>query len=525
METLEKINQEPKIPLEMYSIPGELAITERSLNRYKRDKKQDSLIKELVISKESKESSHIKLELPANTEEVFDFIEKALHDKDVRIQAKAIERAAKMDLEDWELAYLTRTALRSEDLAVWENAAGAVKSIYADKENLPLRAMVSQRIGQYLDSENIEAQKMAMQCVLSADKEDIPFLIKYGLESKNEEVQIEAARQVEYSGFENITSLVEMALSGPSIEVQKIVLEMMDKIPKSKVDTFIRIGLSSLDFEVQKKAILAIQYADKQLGLVRECLDNPDVRIQKKVMKVISYMSGRQQDSIHNQIKERLDTAWDSADLKMISDAVWLIEYLPQEEKRKALQRFIDQGFGTDVIRPELYDFESPSSEKVSRQSFAKTGSETTLLGGPLKDKVITRHITPKAFLVWQELYENYKLWKDAGFDYVPIEPVYSYGLGKKDLVNVQGGVLDISFQKWIDMDGYFYEEIKKEMEKIKNVLDGANIRHGHAHENNFCLRFFRDSEGNPVFTKPPRIYLIDFDQAVSRVTNPNNNV
>ena len=32
----------------------------------------------------------------------------------------------------------------------------------------------------------------------------------------------------------------------------------------------------------------------------------------------------------------------------------------------------------------------------------------------------------------------------------------------------------------------------------------------------NFCLRFFRDENGKVDFDKIPRLYLIDFDQAIS---------
>lgn len=193
---------------------------------------------------------------------------------------------------------------------VWETVANAVKEVRTEKHNLPLRSMVSRRIGEYLDSDNMEAQKAAMRCVLSADSEDIPLLIKYGLESKYEEVQLEAAKKVQYAGFENVAALVDQALNLPNSEVQKEILRAMSVVPKSKVDAFIRRGLASTDFEVQKEAILAIEEGDKQFELIRECLENPDVRIQKKVMKMIVYIPGRQQDMIRNQLEKRINEAW-----------------------------------------------------------------------------------------------------------------------------------------------------------------------------------------------------------------------
>ena len=56
----------------------------------------------------------------------------------------------------------------------------------------------------------------------------------------------------------------------------------------------------------------------------------------------------------------------------------------------------------------------------------------------------------------------------------------------------------------------------KTKQEVIEKVLLSQEISHGHPHDGNFCLRFFRDQENRPDFTRTPRLYLIDFDQAIS---------
>ena len=171
-------------------------------------------------------------------------------------------------------------------------------------------------------------------------------------------------------------------------------------------------------------------------------------------------------------------------------------------------------GFDKELIKPPLYN-KDIDTEHFSRQAFEKTGSGTTLVGGKLKDKAIVRHIKPKAFLAWQRLYEDYTLWQNAGFDYVPIEPILSYRLNKEGLVDVFSGVLDLNLSKWEKTD-MFTDKLQQQKDKILEVLDTLNIQHGHAHEQNFCLRFFRDENGGIDFKRIPRLYLIDFDQAVS---------
>jgi hypothetical protein len=43
--------------------------------------------------------------------------------------------------------------------------------------------------------------------------------------------------------------------------------------------------------------------------------------------------------------------------------------------------------------------------------------------------------------------------------------------------------------------------------------LEKENVIHGHCHDKNFVLRFFRNQDGFVDLNKTPRIYLIDFDQ------------
>jgi hypothetical protein len=113
--------------------------------------------------------------------------------------------------------------------------------------------------------------------------------------------------------------------------------------------------------------------------------------------------------------------------------------------------------------------------------------------------------------------YEHYQVWRDNGFDYVPIEPIQSYRLNKEGLVDVFSGVLDVSLAKWGEVSGgMFWDELTKQRDNIISVLESQGISHRHTHDDNFVLRFFRDKDGNPDLNQVPRLYAIDFDAAVS---------
>ncbi len=65
-------------------------------------------------------------------------------------------------------------------------------------------------------------------------------------------------------------------------------------------------------------------------------------------------------------------------------------------------------------------------------------------------------------------------------------------------------------------MAGPFAEELRAQAEKIVAILTAQGITHGHIHDDNFVLRFFRDAQGHVDFSKCPRLYLIDFDASSS---------
>lgn len=156
------------------------------------------------------------------------------------------------------------------------------------------------------------------------------------------------------------------------------------------------------------------------------------------------------------------------------------------------------------------------------RSSFLKNGSETTLLGKTLQRKAILRTIDHLAYLGWRTAYEAVNFWKQSGFSYVPIEPIVSIREDKNPHnINVFARVLPgPNVLTWLqETSGKHREHILRQVHAITENLERlgvvfAQVNESHLHLRNFVLIFERDSENNPILEKPPRVYLIDFDQS-----------
>src|SRR3990167_7592860 len=251
----------------------------------------------------------------------------------------------------------------------------------------------------------------------------------------------------------------------------------------------------------------------ERASLIKQALSQEDPEVQRKAAEMIRYVPEQERASLQLLVLEKIKQALSQEDPEVQRKAAEMILCAPKQERASLIKIAFYAGLGNEIVKSPLYDNSNFDKERFKRKMFEKTGSETTLVGGTLKDKLIIRHVKPSAFLAWQKIYENHQVWKNNGFDYVPIEPIQSYRLNKKGLVDVFSGVLDLSLAQWAEVSGYmFMEELGKQKHNIISVLERQGIRHGHTHDHNFVLRFFRDKDGNPDITKIPRLYAIDFD-------------
>lgn len=506
----------PNLPeyLKMYEISGQDPITEHSFERYRKDKQQDALIREnqenpdnllkerekirqrkehagldFKIDRELREAAFCKLLYePASNKERMLLFEKGLGSPNVKVQN----------------AYLS--AFNKGD--------------YFEGLENRFQEIIAKKIDQKMKSQNAIEQIRCSRMIRFLPESEVAFYIRQGLDSQDVEVQRAFAEQICYIPESDITTLIKKAMSNPDIGVRAIVNRMIWSAPQNEVPFLIEEALMDSDMNIRREVIWMQIWRlpeEKKLPFMMKILESNNIELWSPVLRRISELSKEDQEYLNNIFLEKVKNGLSSSDVAEQKNAIKMIGLVPEEEKIRLFNLILKMGLGEEIVKPPLYDGqEDLNKNNFSRREFSKTGSGTTLLGGELKKNTIIRHIKPHAFLSWQRLFEDHAIWQKAGFDYVPIEPIQSYRLNKNGLVDVFSGVLDLSLAEWNEKTEMFGNELWSQKEKIIRVLKKLGIEHGHTHGRNFCLRFFRDADGKIDFKRTPRIYLIDFDNAVS---------
>ncbi len=476
----ERLELEEKLPeyIKMYEISGHGPITRHDLERYERCKKQDEII--------AKYADNILNNLPnrldwVGREQIVKAVRDGLKSSDFEEQKKAA-LALFWTIGSDERRELIVLGLKTPFIEVLQE--------------------VVNNIGGY-DTEEVVLAGMAIDRLK-------PEMIKTVLESGSVGEKLVAAKLVTW-----------MECHGQ--HDSRVIRELKETIDKNA-----REILESPQVKEHYKALEMIWCGlnPKSIETIKLCLASPDIEVQSDAIFNMGYNDyGEDEEySLRKMIVERIREDLYGAtfdELETISD--FMLDEVPSEDREALREEIVHAqnailGEAKHSADTPLYRDENFKDVDLARTPFQKTGSETTLLGGKLKNKIIIRHIAPEAFLLWQRLYEDYELWRREGFDYVPIEPIQAYRFNRKDkMVEVASGVLDLNLYEWAyERKSKFAKELLFEADKIEHILEKLNIRHGHVHYGNFCLRFFRGKNGKPNLNRKPRVYLIDFDQAVS---------
>ena len=290
--------------------------------------------------------------------------------------------------------------------------------------------------------------------------------------------------------------------------------DLLRKLISEKV----RDGLISEDETTRVMAVKMIEYAEypEQEALIKEGLANTDPAVNLLAASLIFLIA--QQNELRQLVLDRARKGLASENKDQWIYGARMAQYTSDDDKAKldiVIKQDLAKMLTEKLVEPPLYSYTDIDEERFTRRAFEKTGSDTTLLGGNFKNRLIIRHIEPEAFLAWQKLFEAFDSWKKAGFDYIPIEPINSFRFNAKTgNVDVFTGVLDINLEQWLATGGNFSQELREQKSKIDKVLAEKNVTHRDFANKNFCLRFYRDSQGKIDFSRQPQIYLIDLDHA-----------
>ena len=520
----------------MYAIPGYEAISPKGYYRYIRNEDQLPLIVAQAEENQAKKDKSFawwenQIEQTPDNKRA-GLIRQGLNNPDPAVQlacADMINRAP-----DNERAGLIRQGLDNHNPAVQRACARMVWQS-PDNEQAGLRTKVLEIIRQGLNNPDPAVLRVCADMIKQAPDNEQAGLIRQGLNNPNPAVQracaimIEWAPKYEQAGLRTkVLEIIRQGLDNPDPAVQRAWVDMIKQAPSNERAGLIRQGLDNHEPAVQRACANMIEWAPvneraglrtKVLETIQRGLDNPDPAVQRACADMIKWAPDNEKAGL---IRQGLDNS-DPAVLRACVDMIWRT---PNNEQAELVKVLKEKGLTSLVIEPPLYKGSNMTPGRFQRAKFTKTGSETTLLGGELEGKAIVRQLTLEAFLTWKKLYDDHQLWHNNGFDYVPIEPIFSFRLNRRTgLVDVYTGVLDLNLADWKkisheiitdeNIPDNFISELEQDRDRILKVLDEMHIIHGHAHDANFCLRFER-KRGNPVFSKKPRIYLIDFDQAIS---------
>lgn len=306
---------------------------------------------------------------------------------------------------------------------------------------------------------------------------------------------------------------------------------MLEKVP-SLLDTFFKdpdIALRifrHFRFDALPHNVCAL--IDVRLPeLLKEVFSFQNREHWSQALRLIDRLPMVEKDSFYDLAVGTIKETYESGSLK---DVVALLGELSDEmssafaKKLPAISPVLSEYLLRKASHSPLYN---KFPEPFTKEDFAKDGSTTTLLDRipgldnvSLRERVIIRHIGPQYYAVWKKAYEAIDCWKRHGFNYVPVEPIVGVSMPALNKpVDVYTRVINgPSAALWLEDGGLYQGRIDQQIHSIKLALSELGIIHGHDyHKGNFVVCFERDgASGKPILTAPPRVYVIDFDQATS---------
>jgi hypothetical protein len=357
-----------------------------------------------------------------------------------------------------------------------------------------LRELLSQNSRLGLSSNDSRTREISVKnLVLCADRYERSVIIIECLQNEYADVQHMAGKMMEMIPDEDALIILPKCLSHPNSMVQV-----------SAVKSILGAWVSSLS-EDQKIDIIKTGMQHRNTGVQQLCAKYGDQLGLHETMPEFT-----------EWILELITPGFDSNDSAQCQFAIDLINYAPKDEKENLFKIAIEKGMEKFLVNSPLYKSNELSRERFSRKIFInKHSSGSILFGGNLIGKSIMRRISElEALVAWQKAYEDYPAWQRNGFDYVPVEPIQNFNI-IDGVANVFVGVLDASVADWYAKTNLFEDEISEQIEKIKKTLKEIGVSHNDDEDRNFCLYFIRDEQGNPDFSIPPRVYIIDFELAL----------
>lgn len=325
--------------------------------------------------------------------------------------------------------------------------------------------------------------------------------------------------------------LVDKMYNNGDEKIRAKALELVHLLPVDKQADLVSNALLDNSLVVRTKAATMIAKIpdDRRFSVIKSLAENNEPALQLLAVDYVPYLSEADRKRLFPFLAPIIKSGLLKSSPLIRDSSDLIMSIVPESETEKIRKLYEDHGIGIHNKRLEslaertsLYNM---AQERFFRKEFTKNGSRTTLLDAvpgqkenTLRGKVIMRHISFPVYISWSKAFEAHDFWKEHGFDYVPVEPIIRVKADSEIYSDVMvfSGVLGPSVTEWERNTNLFWVSIEDQIERIRNALSGLGIEHGHTHRSNFCLVFERTEKGQVDLTKPPRVYLIDFDEASS---------
>src|SRR3989339_833464 len=395
-----------------------------------------------------------------------------------------------------------------------------------------IRSMYSLPGNEFTQKDVCVYRQSADNFVREYEKINLYDLIVMGLQSGDNRTLKTSAEMIQYVPKDKqeelrglLPDIIIIGLQNEDYWIRETSVEMILYAPENVRYDLIIIGLQNGDDWTLKTSAEMIQYApeDKQeelRGLLPDIiivgLQNEDYWIREISAEMIQYAPEDKQEELRGLLPSIISMGLQNENYWIRKASAEMIQYAPKD-KQEEFRGLLPDSFKKKALLSKLYN-----TDVKSRKEQEKTGTTTLLfdrvmgLEKSLKNKVILRKIPFYSLMAWKKTYESYIFWQKKGFDYVPIEPIVKISkISDFGIVDVFSGVIiGPSVSYWLGFCTIFQNEILEKITKIKECLKDLGVEHGHDHDGNFVLLFYKDKNGEPDLTKCPRIYMIDFDEA-----------
>ncbi len=373
---------------------------------------------------------------------------------------------------------------------------------------------------------NMRSEKMFINALQNSSLGSVMFFIKNKIDTKTPEKVVEfVVKNVLKHLDEDLIireAVRKISLLRDKNLGKRVLLDIMESD-----NVIIKAGsLQKLYTIIFPDMVKQFIYEDA-LNIIRESLNDRSIYLRICAVKTLEYFFDRDFDFRPYEYLLRNPSEHPSVKLALLRLKLkYYDEYIlssddnSTKDRNEIVKKIIKL---SEIYNEELYS-DHFNFEQLKMKKW-KTGGKMETLGGRFLGKMITKYVPLDGFLAWRKLYESPEMWQDAGFDYVPIEPIISFKNDKRfpDLVKVQTGALGMTVQAYENLDlGKSLRFIENRRALIKDVVQSKSSgvvydysAIDHWREENFCLRWERLNNSDEIdWTKHPRVYLIDFDYA-----------